>query len=70
MNHLNWSKHKANLIPKLTRAIGLLSKIRHYVTKELLRTLYFSLFNSHLIYGCQVWNQNSNSLKKTNTVAR
>ena len=42
---------------KLNRAIGLLSKVRHFTSQHLLKTLYYSLFNSHLIYGCQVWGQ-------------
>ena len=48
---LEWDIHLNVIIKKLQRAIGLLSKIRHYVPKWLLRTIYFSLFNSHLIYG-------------------
>ena len=56
--HLNWNEHIKNIIPKLTRAIGILSKIRHYVPKFLLKTIYYSIFNSYLIYACQVWGQN------------
>ena len=41
------------LMKKLSRAIGLLSKVRHYASKYLLRT--YSLFNSHLIYVCEMW---------------
>ena len=52
---LEWENHLKVIIKKLQRAIGLLSKIRHYVPKWLLRTIYFSLFNSHLIYGCEIW---------------
>ena len=44
--HLNWNVHVKNVIPKLNQAIGILSKIRHYVPKFLLRTIYYSLFNS------------------------
>ena len=29
--HLNWNEHIKNIIPKLTRAIGILSKICHSV---------------------------------------
>ena len=49
--HLDWNVHIKNMIPKLNRAIGILSKIRHYVPKFLLKTIYYSLFNSHLIYA-------------------
>ena len=40
--------------------MSLLSKIRHYVPKFLVKTIYYSIFNSHLIYGCEVWCQNQN----------
>ena len=52
--HLNWNEHIKIIIPKLSRAIGVLSKIRHYVPKFFLKTIYYSIFNSHLIYACQV----------------
>ena len=51
-----------NLKVKLNRANGLLSKIRHYVTTDLLRMIYFTLFDSHMRYGCQIWGQNNNEL--------
>ena len=40
----------------------MLSKIRHYTPKSLLKTIYFSLFNSHLIYACQIWGQSKTKL--------
>ena len=49
--------HLNTLIPKLNRAIGLLAKIRHYTSKYLLKTIYYSLFNLHLIYTNQIWGQ-------------
>ena len=32
---------------------------------HLLRTIYYSIFNSHLIYACEIWGQNQNSLRFT-----
>ena len=29
---------------------------------HLLQTIYYSIFNSHLIYACAIWRQNQNSL--------
>ena len=52
-----WNTYLLELISKLNRAVGLLSKIRHYVPKPLLETIYYSPFNSHLIYACQTWGQ-------------
>ena len=38
----------------------MLSKIRHYVDANTIRSLYFSLFSSHISYCCQIWGQGSN----------
>ena len=46
---LDWNSHLTKLIKKLSRSIGLLSKVRYYVPKHFLRTIYHSIFNSHLI---------------------
>ena len=56
-SHLNWSFHTKSLASKLTRTIGMLSKIRHFVDKSTLRNIYFSIFSSILTYGCQIWGQ-------------
>ena len=39
----------------------MLSKIRHYVPNEELKSIYYAIFSSHMTYGCQVWGQKSNS---------
>ena len=53
---------------KLNQAIGLLSKVQHFTSEHLLKT-YYCLYNSHLIYGCQVWGQyQGTELKKIETL--
>ena len=52
----------AQLRQKLNRKNGLLVKLRHQVSSNLLKTIYFALFNSHLCYAAQVWGQESNSV--------
>ena len=47
------------LSKKLSRANGLLAKIRHYAPGEIL-SIYHALFSSHLKYGSQVWGQTNN----------
>ena len=32
---------------------------------HLLQTIYYSIFNSHLIYACEIWGQNQNNLRFT-----
>ena len=59
---LHWKTHLTSLEKKLSISIGLLSKIRHYVLKFLLKTIYYSIFNPHLIYGCELCDQNQNNV--------
>ena len=49
--HLSWKYHELELHPKLSRAIGMLCKIRHYVNFDTLRMIYFGIFSSILMYG-------------------
>ena len=54
-NKLDWKAHIAEVSKKLSRAVGLLYKIRSICPQPVLRSLYFSLFNSDLSYGLVVW---------------
>ena len=58
--HLSWKPHINELYKKLNRSNSMLSKIRHYVDLNTTRSLYFSIFSSHISYCCQVWGQNGN----------
>lgn len=53
--HLSWRYHLSDLSKKLTRANGFLSKIRYFVDTPTIISLYYSLFQSHLTYGCLAW---------------
>ena len=57
-------KYFANF-KRLSRANGMLSKLRHYVSLDILLSLYYSLFHSHLSYAANVWALNTNA---TNSV--
>ena len=53
--NLCWKYHINELSKKLSRAIGIFYKIRHFVPYEVLKLLYYSLFHSFLSYGIAVW---------------
>ena len=57
--HLNWKQHIHDIAIKLNRANALLSIIRNYVNKHILRTIYFAIFDSHINYVNLIWGQNS-----------
>ena len=60
-NKLDLKARVAEVSKKLSSVVGLLYKIRSFCPQPVLRSLYFSLFNSHLSYGLVVWG-NSNRL--------
>ena len=60
-SNLNGKFHCDLLLPKLKRAVGMLCKARHYVPSEELKSIYYAIFSSHLVYGCQVWGQTENT---------
>ena len=57
---LNWDFHIDNLSTKLSRASGMLGKVRYYVNQKVLISIYHGIFASLLSYGCQIWGQNNN----------
>ena len=60
--HLSWKTHIKQILLKLSRANGLLAKVRHYVSKETLNNIYYALFHSHLQYAAIVWGQGKSQL--------
>ena len=70
-NKLSWKFHIAELSKKLSRAVGLLYKIRHMCPTPVLRSLYYSLFNSHLCYGLVLWgNANRSYIDKIRSLQK
>ena len=59
--YLNLSYHIDLLAPKLSRANGILSKLRHFVTIDNLRNIYFGIFSSILTSSAQIWGQHHNN---------
>ena len=42
---------------KLNRANGILAKLRYYLTADVLKTIYYVLFDSHMRYARHTWGQ-------------
>ena len=53
--NLSYDFHIKQLTNKLSRAIGILAKLRNFTSKETLISVYNSIFYSHILYACQVW---------------
>ena len=53
---LTWKHHIFELRKKLNKAIGMIYKLKNVgCDQQILRSLYYSLFQSHLTYGLCVW---------------
>ena len=50
-SNLSWKKQVACVLKKVRRGIGIPSKIRYYITKDILKSVYYTLIYPFLIYG-------------------
>ena len=53
--NLNWNQHVHNLSIQLSRANGILSKLRYNASLDICLQVYYAIFFSHLTYGCNIW---------------
>ena len=53
--YLDWSFHIYELTRKLSRANGILSKLRYNAPLNICLQVYYAIFYSYLINGCNVW---------------
>ena len=59
---LSWKAHINELGKTLARSVGILYKLRGNCPEYILKSIYFSLFQSHISYGLLVWGNASNFL--------
>ena len=62
--HLNWDVHTTFVANKISRTIGILNKLKSYLPKHILCTIYNSLILCNLNYGNLVWGHNCKRLFK------
>ena len=54
-NKLTFSDHISNVAKKVSRSVGIISKLRHYAPTSILLKLYYAILHPHLLYGNIVW---------------
>ena len=52
---LNWSDHITYIKNRISKSIGILTKIRGFLNNKSLRNLYYSFVYPYLIYCLEVW---------------
>ena len=45
----------SNISKKISRGVGILTKLRYFMDTDLLKTIYYCLVYSHLTYGIHAW---------------
>jgi len=58
-NNLSWKYHVDYITLKISKTIGIISRIRHYVPFSTLLAIYRSLIHPYISYGLPVWGQTS-----------
>ena len=54
-NKLSWNHHIKHTNWKVSKGIGILTKLRTYLSKGVLRTLFYAFVQPHIGYGLLVW---------------
>ena len=62
--NLDWQYHVNDHSIKLNRTNALLFKMRKYVSLKILRSIYFTIFDSYLSYGYHVWAQTFSTIQR------
>ena len=61
--NITWKSHVTKTAIKISRVIGVLNKLKHIFPQHILRTIYNSLIQPHLIDGLYLWGLNCKRLK-------
>ena len=60
-HHLSWHDHIDYVRDKVSGSINIMTKVKCYLGKHCLISIYYSLVYSYLIYGCLLWGNNYDS---------
>ena len=61
---LSWAKHISTIISKISANKNLIAKVKHLLTPEAKKHIYYAHIHSHLIYANTVWSGQMTSKQK------
>ena len=53
--HMNWNTHIFNITKTITKPLGVMNRLKHYLPQSVLQILYNSLILSHLNSNITAW---------------
>ena len=53
--NLNWKAHIHHMNPKLAKGLGMIAKIRHFISSSVLRNIYYAFIHAHINYAILSW---------------
>ena len=62
--HLIWKLHIDKMSKKISRAIGIMNKLKQQLATLILKILYDSLIHCHINYGILAWGFNTTNIFK------
>ena len=62
--HLNWDAHIQKTSNKVSRALGIMYRLKRFIPRYILRLLYNSLILPHLQYCIMIWGYKSSRISK------
>lgn len=62
--HLSWKQHHQNINSKISKVNCFLSKLKNFLPRSALLTIYNSLILCHLTYGILLWGRNCSQVEK------
>ena len=62
--HLSWKLHISKISRKISKVLGVLSRLKNFLPCYVLKTIYTSLIACHLNYGILLWGGKTDSIFK------
>ena len=63
-DNLKWGEHVSHIGKKISKAIGAMTRLKHFLPPRILKIIYNSLILCHFNYGILVWGTKTNYLFK------
>ena len=63
-SNMNWDSHIEKISNKISRTVGILNKLKHFLPSSILLTIYNSLITPHLNFGVTAWGFSANKVFK------